>query len=268
MSPGGRWYSLPMQRWAARGARGGPTGAFSASDLLIARHDDGAVVLHVPSGTYLKLDASATEILDLVRSDGRSGAASELAAKYGLDAHTAATDVNAVLEAVSRTRASSSPGRRPAASGVATVFREWTGLPSWSARLMVIEVAALVVAAEVALRVAPIDVVASRAGAPLADVSSAVDPAMPPFDEGRLTEQELLRFAAGDWVLARWVYDATCLRRALIGGWILRRWHPEMRIGLIDEDGVVAHAWLVVEGRSIGALANVATFSRAARPDA
>ena len=91
---------------------------------------------------------------------------------------------------------------------------------------------------------------------------------MPPFDEGRLTERELLRFAARDWVLARWVYDATCLRRALVGGWILRHRHPELRIGLMEDDDVVAHAWLVVEGRSIGALSNVSNFSRAARPDA
>jgi hypothetical protein len=268
VSAGGRWYSLAMQRWAARGARGGPTGAFSTSDLLIARHDDGAVVLHVPSGTYLKLDASATEILDLVRSNGRAGAASELVAKYGLDPDTATTDVTAVLDGISGTRAPAAPGRRPALAGVATVFREWTGLASWSARLMVVEVAALVVGAEVALRVAPIDAIARRVGAPLADVGVAVDPTMPPLEEESLTDHELLLFAAGDWVLARWVYDATCLRRALVGGWILRRRHPELRIGLVEEGDVAAHAWLVVEGRSIGAQANVSSFSRAGRPDA
>ena len=98
MRGGARWYSLRMHRWAASGARGARAQAFSTSDLLIARDDEGAVVLHVPSGTYLKLDASATEILDLVRSDGRVGAASQLVAKYGLDPDTAASDVTAVLD--------------------------------------------------------------------------------------------------------------------------------------------------------------------------
>ena len=268
MRGGARWYSLPMHRWAASGARGARAQAFSTSDLLIARDDEGAVVLHVPSGTYLKLDASATEILDLVRSDGRVGAASQLVAKYGLDPDTAASDVTAVLDGISGTRASAAPGRRPAASGVATVFRQWATLPSWSAKLMVIEVAALVVAAEVALRFAPVDAVARRVGAPLADMGATVDPTMLPLEENQLSQRELLRFAASDWVLARWVYDATCLRRALVGGWILRRRHPQMRIGLVAGGDVVAHAWLEVEGRSIGALPNVSTFSRAAHPDA
>ena len=248
--------------------RGGPTEAFSTSDLLIARHDDGAVVLHVPSGTYLKLDASATEILELVRSNGRSGAASELASRYGLDADPRPPTWPRCSTGSAGPGRARAAARRPAASGVANVFREWTGLPFRRARLMVVEAAVLVVAAEVALRIAPIDVVSRRAGAPLADVGTAVDRDMPPFDEGRLTERELLRFAARDWVLARWVYDATCLRRALVGGWILRHRHPELRIGLMEDDDVVAHAWLVVEGRSIGALSNVSNFSRAARPDA
>jgi len=243
----------------------GPSRLFAAHDVLIARDAEGSVVLHVPSGTYLRLDASATEILDLVREEGRSGAAVTLSERHGLDPDVAAADVANVVEAVGGSRASAvHSGRRPDVRGVSTVFGEWARLPT-PAMLAAVEIGVMIAALEVALRIFPIDAIANRMGVPLADLGSAGQGA-PVLDLDRLSDREVLRFGAVDWVLARWVFDATCLRRALVYGWVLRRRSPKLHIGLVPGGEVTAHAWLVVDGCTVGALGEVESFSRMARP--
>jgi hypothetical protein len=251
---------------AASGARTRSGSPFAASDVLIARDADGSVVLHVPSGTYLRLDGSATEILDLVRSEGKDGAVNTLEARYALDRERASADVADVLEAISSARATGDgKGRRPDLRGVATVVGEWACLGG-PARLVTAEIGALVMALEVALRLVPIDAISRRLGVPLTDLDGSVGPGGPALDLEQLSDREVLRFAAVDWVLARWVFDATCLRRALAYGWVLRRRHPQLHIGLMQGGDVTAHAWLAVDGSTVGALGQVQTFHRMAGP--
>jgi hypothetical protein len=234
-------------------------GAAVANDVLVARHGDGSVVLHVPSGTYLKLDATATQILELLQSEGEEGAAAALSTRYGLDPAVAAADVATVLREIRSARSVAAPGRRPKLTGVATVARQWASLRA-PARRASFEMGLLVIGIEIALRVAPIDAIARRVGAPLATVDQA-DGALPDeLDLSLLDDRDVLRIASADWVLGRWVYDATCLRRALAYGWILRRRRPELHIGLMAEDDILAHAWLIVDGCSMGALGGVGDF--------
>jgi hypothetical protein len=224
------------------------------------------VVLHLPSGTYLRLDATATEILDLVQAEGRSGATAVLARRHGLDIGVATADVNSVLNRISDARASREKTKpRPGISGGATVLRQWTRLPL-RAKLAVTVTTALVAAVEVALRLFPIDVIARQIGAPLADGQGTPTPGAAELDLTKLSDRDQVLLAAADWTLSRWVFDATCLRRALIYGWVLRHHHPQLRIGLVEEGDVLAHAWLVVDGCTLGALGDVGDFSRMTPP--
>lgn len=63
-------------------------------------------------------------------------------------------------------------------------------------------------------------------------------------------ERRRLRIA---WrVLAVGPFDATCLRRSMIGAWHLRRRQPAVRIGVRkDTEGIKAHAWIEVGGVSL-----------------
>jgi hypothetical protein len=50
-------------------------------------------------------------------------------------------------------------------------------------------------------------------------------------------------------VVARWPFDATCLRRSLVTGWVLRRHSPLLVIGVRKSDtGVESHAWIRIAG--------------------
>lgn len=67
---------------------------------------------------------------------------------------------------------------------------------------------------------------------------------LPPWARGRLD--------LAMWVLHRWPFGNTCLRRALVGGHQLRELRPELHVGVLKEGGLVtAHAWLVIAGRSL-----------------
>jgi hypothetical protein len=231
-------------------------------DLLVARVQDHSVVLHVPSGTYLKLDATATEILDLVKNKGSEAAVAVLADRHGLDTAVAMADVQSVLDRIGGAQASEGRSmRHPKVRGLAHVARQWAGL-SGSAKLAVMKITALVVAVELALRRFPIDAIARHLGAPLADAEEITGACGEELDLTALSHQELNLLGAADWTLARWVFDATCLRRALLYGWVLRHRMPELRIGLMADDEVLAHAWLVVNGCTLGALDEVGGFSR------
>src|SRR5665213_2810653 len=87
----------------------------------------GLVVLHVPSGTYLKLDGSASTIVDLLIEHGDAEhATAALAARFAIPMERAGVDVAAVVTALTSLRASrASHARRPTASGALSVFRSW-----------------------------------------------------------------------------------------------------------------------------------------------
>ena len=59
-------------------------------------------------------------------------------------------------------------------------------------------------------------------------------------------------FISLEWVLRRWPFGDTCLRRGLVTGFFLRRRSPVLRLGLM-RDGVTSHAWVEAEGCSYGA---------------
>ncbi len=75
-----------------------------------------------------------------------------------------------------------------------------------------------------------------------------------------LTAREQRDYWAATWVLDRWIYDGTCLRRALVTGWFLRRHHPELHLGLID-DGETSHVWIEAEGMSFNAVPVTGRFT-------
>jgi hypothetical protein len=251
-------------RGSSRRAGGGDEQAATLdhSDLLIAPRGEGSVVLHLPSGTYLQLDGPATTVLHLVGERGQDGAVAELVRRHGVDEEVARADVAGVVDTIVGAESSPErPVRRPGIVGVAGVARQWLRMDRW-AKVAVVQVSLLVVAVEVALRFRPVDDIARRVGAPLALHPEAGGADLRELDRTGLSRQEALRLRALDWVLARWLVDATCLRQALVGGWILRGRHPRLHIGLTDRADVVAHAWLVVEGGTVGALGQIRDFAR------
>jgi len=82
---------------------------------------------------------------------------------------------------------------------------------------------------------------------PLA-IHGTAPPVPGPDDLTSLTERERDVYYAVRFVMARWVYDGTCLRRALTLGWFLRRRRPVLRLGMIEGDATLAHAWIEVDG--------------------
>jgi len=217
------------------------------------------ILLHVPSGTYLRLDASASTIFDLLVEYGdRSNAAANLADRYDIPVERAEIDVGSVITTISRLRASrASHGRRPGITGMRRTLREWWSLPA-RLRLDVVRTTAVVVVAEIGLRTTDIARLADLMRVPLATQMADI-PTIAPLDRSRLTSgEERLQWATG-WTLDRWVYDGTCLRRALVSGFFLRRHHPVLRLGLIGE-GQNAHAWVEAEGMSFDASGVTDTF--------
>jgi hypothetical protein len=206
------------------------------------------ILLHVPSGTYLRLDGSASTIVDLLTETGDPArAAAVLAARYDLPADQATADVDSVVTALSALRATrTSRGRRPTVSGTAQSVRGWWRLP-WSRRLAVVKATGVVLAVEVGLRVSDVGRLASVLGVPLAARSSGSPAGEGDSDIAGLSAREQLDYWAAGWVLDRWLYDGTCLRRALVSGFLLRSRHPELHLGLIG-DGTTSHAWVVAEG--------------------
>ena len=232
------------------------------SDLLVAHEGDESVVLHIPSGTYLRLDVAATEILTLLQTNDVEGAAASLVKQHGLDPKTAVEYVTSVLDQIHEARAVGEISmRRPSLRGGASALRQWVRLPTRS-KLTVMKTTALIVVIELALRMTSIDNLASRVGASLADVQGVEHPELAEIDVSKLALPEQLGLAAADWTLSRWVFDATCLRKALLYGWILRSHRPQLHLGLMKSGDALAHAWLVVDGYTLGALGDVKDFGR------
>jgi hypothetical protein len=79
-----------------------------------------------------------------------------------------------------------------------------------------------------------------------------------------LEDRELRALWAVGWVLERWLFDETCLRRSLASGWFIRRRRPVLRLGMIDDGGSIAHAWVEAQGRAFDSAAVTGTFASGA----
>jgi hypothetical protein len=221
------------------------------ADVLIAPRAGGSVALCLSKGVYLDLDGSATEIVQLVQRDGVDGAVMRLAERHGLSPDTSRRHVQQVLTAFAdATTPASRRARVPSVGGSARVLGQWL---SFSAPLKVATayVAGVVVVVEALVRLRPVDQAARWLRSPLVTTDPGV---LPPLERGLLTDRELMLLGSLRWVQRLWLWDETCLRRALAGGWLLRRRRPGLCLGLPGSGGALAHAWLVVEGRALDAL--------------
>jgi hypothetical protein len=206
------------------------------------------VLLDLRSGTYLGLDASAARIVDLLNHDpDPRRAAAELVSRFGIPLSSASADVEAVIAAVQDLSAPRiDRGRYPTLAGTRVVFKQWWRLPS-AHRIATVRAVAIVLIAEVGLATLTLERLARLMGVPL-----SADRRGPPLasseDLNRLSQPEQRAYWAVSWVLNRWLFDGTCLRQALAFGWFIRRRHPVLRLGMTDEDGTVAHAWVEAVG--------------------
>lgn len=144
-------------------------------------------------------------------------------------------------------------------AGLRVVTRSWWR-QAWRYRWACVEVTLVVIAIEIGLKVTDVAHLARWMGVPLS-TEHVPPPAIGPDDVSGLTEHEQRLHWALCWVMARWIYDGTCLRRALAFGWVLRRRSPVLRLGMLDEVGVVAHAWIEVEGTVFNAQPVTGTFA-------
>lgn len=222
--------------------------------LKVGAPDGGHVVLHVPTGTYLKLDRSASVILDLLAETGTPGGASaRLAELADIPLPRAESDVRSVVVAMERLRRRPSrPPRRPGVRTSVHEVRAWWSL-SLPTRLAVVRVVVVLCAVEVGLRTLDIQRLSSFLRTPLRGATdagvpgSALGPGVVPGDPSSLLPSERRMLVAIEWVSKRWVNPVTCLRRALLTGYFLRRRGPSLRLGLMA-DGLTAHAWVEAEG--------------------
>lgn len=113
----------------------------------------------------------------------------------------------------------------------------------------------LAIVAEVGIRRRPLPAVARRFGCPLDDEPTGED-AFRPMDA-----IERRRHSIVEGLMRHWPFgdrDGLCLRRALLLGWILKHRRPVLRIGVArtgegEDKRLSAHAWIELEGRTLGA---------------
>lgn len=255
--------SSTCQGWRAAFCRTRSSRPSAAFNVLVAWDTEGCVVLYVPTGTYLRLDSVASEILDLVQKVGESDAVAAFADRHGLDSEKARADVASVLHAIRTGRASPKKlwNNPPSCRGAATVVREWLRL-SRHAKFAILDITAIIMLVEVAIRFIPIDRLANRLGTPIAEQSDLSFRNAQILDLSQLTDHELIRMEAVEWTFARWIFDATCLRRALVCGWILRHRDPKLHIGMMEASDGLAHAWLEIDRSTLGALGGVRHLHR------
>jgi hypothetical protein len=236
------------------------------SRFLVAERADGdRVVLDVASGTYLRLEGAAGEILELLcATPTPEEAAAILAERHRLDRAGAERDVATVLEGIGALpRAAARSPRRPSLRGVLRETRRWWQLAP-ADRVAAAQVAAVLAAVEVGLRHRDLLDLAARLGVPVR--SDGGSTGRPSGGAGStLEDRELRQLAAVPWVLRRWPLPETCLRRALVTGWVLRRHRPALLLGL-TADGVTAHAWVEADGVAYGAGETVGDFEPLSAP--
>jgi hypothetical protein len=211
------------------------------------------VVLDLRSGTYLGLDASATRIVELLNEDpDPRHASNELVARFGIDPARAWADVEAVIAAVQGlTAARVDRGRHPTLKGTLVNVKWWWRLP-FRHRAAVVQATGVVLIVEIGLASLSLSRLASLMQVPLsADRRGA--PLPPPDDLRVLRDSEQRAFWAVRWVLDRWLFDGTCLRQALAFGWFIRRHGPVLRLGMTEDEGAIAHAWVEADGVAFNA---------------
>jgi hypothetical protein len=227
------------------------------------------VLLHLPTSTYLLLDDAAARIVDLLTEDpDPDHAAQVLSQQFTIPFDQALADVHTVVDAVRGLSVRRvDRGRRPTLTGVLAVGRAWLRQP-WGNRWVILEATAAVAVAEVGLAVTSLSRLAGLMGVPLAaDRDIAIAEADNYGALATLSPREQLAHWAVDWVLARWLFDGTCLRRSLAFGWFIRRRRPVLRLGMIDDGGTVAHAWVEAGGRIFDATAVTGSFVVPGRQD-
>jgi hypothetical protein len=227
-------------------------------DVVIADRPSGSVVLQLRKGIYFELDRPATEIVKLVRSRGPAVAAATLAERHDVPIEKVARDVERVLGTIrDSVAAPTARPRHPSWRGCARVASRWFGLP-FAQKCETVYVSTLVVTVELLLRFVPLDKVGRWLHVPLIDPLCA--PGLPPLRPSSLTGRERRLLAVLASVQDRWLWDATCLRKALASGWVLRRHQPRLCLGLAGSDANLAHAWLVVDGHTLDDLPGAAPF--------
>lgn len=219
-------------------------------DFLSARVPDGCVLLHVPTGRYLRANESAATIVGLLaEGDPPSQAARRFAASTGLSLGTAEADVCSLLETLEGlSRSSARTVRRPQLTTIARELAKWWELPT-PLRRAVVEVAILLCIVEVGLRTVDVRRLSALAWVPLSDSGEPPSVARGDVSVLRPGEQRLLW--AVEWLDGRWLAPVTCLRRALVTGFALRRRDPVLRLG-ITGGGSTAHAWVEADGLGFG----------------
>jgi len=242
---------------------GSRKGAWSARDVLASTTSSGErVLLHLPTGTYLLLDDAAARIVDLLGEDpDPAHAAGVLAATFAVPFDRALGDVQSVIDSVRGLSVRRiDRGRRPTVDGARAVWQAWMRQP-WPVRWTILQAGTVVGLVEIGLATVRLPRLARTLGVPLAadrDVAIAEADNFGALDA--LTERERRAHWAVDWVLARWLFDGTCLRRALAFGWFIRSRRPVLRLGTIDDGGGVAHAWVEAGGQAYDATAVVGSF--------
>ncbi len=126
--------------------------------------------------------------------------------------------------------------------------RRRIGTTSWATRLEYVTVVALACGAEIGVRTLPLARLAGLYGVRFGTATSQEPVAA--LEE--LPAWARRRFRATARVMRRWPVQGECLRHSLVAGQRLRALHPELKLGVMrDDDSIVAHAWLVIAGRSL-----------------
>ena len=218
------------------------------------------VLLHFPSGTYLALDRTAASIVDLLNEDPDPTRVAEvLVQNFGISFDRALNDVTTVISTVSDLSVErEGRGHLPTVGGARAVAGSCWRMP-WHFKVLTVRVVGVVLIVEVGLKLLSLTKLARLMRVPIAtDISSAS--VAGPEDLSALADREREAYWAVEWVLDRWFYDGTCLRRALAFGWFVRRFNPVLRLGMIEDGESTAHAWIELEGVAYNALRVTGSF--------
>lgn len=219
-------------------------------DILSVPIDGGTVLLHVPSGTYLDVNGSASAIVELLSEGlGPSEVARRIAASSGISVEDGEAGVQSVIRSLEGLqRGSPRVLRRPRIGSSLREVARWWALPA-RLRWSTLQAAVLLCGIEIGLRTLDVRRLSVLCRAPLSDLQGPVAGARGELTRLRPSERRMLW--AIEWIDGRWLAPVTCLRRALVTGFALRRRGPILRLG-ITGNGSTAHAWIEVDGVGFG----------------